>query len=286
MTKREVVELPQALVSKIQETISNYAIGFVGVRDPGTGQNPGKDQDGYVAGSGTLVSFGKSRGILTAAHVLKNLGRPQEYEFVLPFPRAKRHRLSVPAQHCETVLIGPSQNEADGPDIACLVLSDADARRIEPYKSFYDLEALKREVLYNPADLTIGVWQLVGMIEEMTKDADVQPRQERVKEFWCLMGEVGFPVETARDGYDFLDSEIKPPAGEVAPDSFGGTSGGALWHILLGRKDDVVDATKFVLSGVAYFESRQPNRRSIISNGRRTIYDKMLGALPAGKKDS
>ena len=215
-----------------------------------------------------MVSFGKSRGILTAAHVLKGLGKPSQFEFVLPFPRARRHRLSVPADHCEQVLIGPSKNEADGPDIGCLVLSDADARRIEPYKRFYDLDAIKGDVLDRPADLTIGLWQLIGMIEEMTKDAAAQPRNERVKEFWCLMGEVGFPIETTFEGHDYLESEIKPPEGQVAPKSFGGTSGGGLWHVLLGRKDGTLGVLKYILSGVPLYEFRKGKRP--LDNFKRT----------------
>lgn len=275
MAKGEVVELPEGFLTPTQEAIANFVVGFVEVR------NPKREEDAHAIGSGTLVRFGDRRGIITAAHVLDRLKRQAIYEFVVPFMQKRPHRLSIDAAHCEPVLFGPSRQEADGPDLACLVLSEPDARRFDPYRSFFNLDKRRDQILKHPEDVMTGVWQLAGMIEEMSKDADVQPRHERVKEFWCLMSEVGIPVPSERGGFDYFDCEVRAPAGEEIPKSFGGTSGGGLWHLLLKRNDGKVEVSSYFLSGVAYYEALGENRRAILCHGRKSIYDKMLQVLLA-----
>ena len=64
----------------VSAEIADFTVGFVIVR------THDGEQDAYLAGSGSLVAVGSVNGILTAAHVLKNL--PDEAEVgLVRFPR-------------------------------------------------------------------------------------------------------------------------------------------------------------------------------------------------------
>ena len=83
--------------------------------------------------------------------------------------------------------------------------------------------------------------------------------------------------------FDYLDFPAEYDENYEGPESFGGYSGGSLWHILANWKDDKIIVKDCILSGVAFWQSELIDSQRIIKcHGRKSIYqnliDKVLGA--------
>ena len=104
-----------ALKSDITERLSDYPIAFIKFEENG--------QKAYLAGSGTLVSVGDTKAILTADHVLRVLPDTGNVGLGLPTRFGPRlHSTQVPMCISEKMHVGKGDEEAKGPDIGLLIL--------------------------------------------------------------------------------------------------------------------------------------------------------------------
>lgn len=269
------IEIPETITVGAQERFSRYLVGFVAVSDDG------RMQDAAVAGSGTLVALGRTRAILTATHVLQYLSKFDDVGLVLPIPGKKPLQdFIVRREHCRSFSFGNGDDKPDGPDIGCLVLNEVDADRIVGMnKIFYNLEKRAEPVLARPYHHEIGLWYLGGLLGERTTDVPSPIPKLRTKAITYAINEVEILSEDSREGFDYFDCRPKKGDHENVPKSFGGTSGGALWHIIVGRhKDGSLVAWKEFLSGVPYYEFKD-NQKTVRCHGRKSIYDKIRTRL-------
>jgi hypothetical protein len=156
-----IVTIPTAGVSN---AMAAYTIGFVKLE---VHKNV---EDAIGSGSGTLVSVGKVRGILTAAHVLDNL--PDQGEVGIVEYRGQtihyRKRTIEMANTTKIVLRGDAFGP-DGPDLGFLRLAPDSVGWFEAIGSFYNL--LKhRSDESGAAPSPDSTDAVVGMIDERTKD--------------------------------------------------------------------------------------------------------------------
>jgi hypothetical protein len=145
------------------ERVGQHSVGFVRVL--------GNEDDAVVAGSGTLVSAGKRRAILTADHVLEQIPTSGKVWLVLCREGwTGTHRFELNAGVLHKITVGKASHTADGPDIGILVLPPPEAARLEAKQTFYNLDKRRERALAEPTIDPYG-WVLFGMIHERTKFA-------------------------------------------------------------------------------------------------------------------
>ena len=120
--------------------------------------------DAHFFGSGTLVSIGSIRGILTAEHVLDAL--PKKGPIGLAMPMRFGPALGNPQfrlDHVTQVRMGRGKQESDGPDLGFVVLPSSIASTIPSTKTFYNLLKRRKQVLEDPVSIyASGTWLLAG----------------------------------------------------------------------------------------------------------------------------
>ena len=245
-------------------------------------------ENGKFLGSGTLVSIGNTRAVLTADHVLGEL--PQEGDVGLVFPTrfdnspqsAPRAPKKVPMDYLEKKRVGRGKQEAEGPDIGLLVLPPLIISRFIPStKLFYNLAKHRTRVMENPWSIDTGIWALVGAPAEWTADAAPEAGFARVKEQPGMIGLGVVNKEYEQRGFDYLEFPVIYNASYESPNSFAGCSGGGLWHMQSSKTERGQRViTDSVLSGVAFWEyQRIDNKRIVKCHGRRSIYQQVADAL-------
>ena len=86
-------QVPQEVREDAAKGISDFMIGLVRIYETDSGQ------DADLAGSGTLVQFDDTYGILTAYHVLEYLRNTQEIGLILASRvRPRMHRFTLRAE--------------------------------------------------------------------------------------------------------------------------------------------------------------------------------------------
>ena len=249
-------------------------------------------QNGQLLGSGTLVSIGGTKAILTVDHVLEILPKTAEH-VCLVFPTrydnspqaAPRLPMNVPMKYLEKKTVGRGKQESDGPDLGLVVLPGHIASRFIPStKSYYNLTLPERRkrVMENPRSIDSGIWVLMGAPEEWIEQASPDARFERVQEQRGLMGIAGVNKEYARGGFDYLECVANYNAAYEGPNRFGGCSGGGLWHIHLSKKEhgQIVIKGRPILSGVPFWQSAIVDcKRTIRCHGRKSVYRRVIDAL-------
>lgn len=268
------------LVEKIGDEVSDFTIGFVKVC------THDKVQDALPAGSGSLVSIGSGRGILTAAHVLESLPNTNKTQIgLVRFPRVqpiKSERLVINMEQAEKLIIGTGPFNANGPDLGFLRLSSEDVGTLEARGNvFFNLQMRQEAVLANnqPGDRYFDA--ISGMVALWTKDLLHEDPRARVKTFNALFG-IGLVVkEHTINEHDLYDFEVTYGPGSASPDSYEGMSGGALWRVYCAKDGDgnlsVVDKKVF---GVAFHQSDIANNRRIITcHGPKSVYGTLIEAI-------
>jgi hypothetical protein len=263
-----VRDIPRELREEIAKYISDFAVGFVKLRDTPLGE------DAELAGSGTLVQIDDFFGILTAYHVLKNL--PQSGEIGLLLSTRSDPQLHAPKIKVEMVKkikIAYGNSVAKGPDIGFLLLQSVEVGWIKAIKSFYNLSLRREKLLTSAPNYQDGVWFLCGFAAERTSE-EPEAGFSKVKIFRGDIGAGGIIREFSADDFDYLDFEARYGGINEAPESFQGYSGGGIWQApLLRGRDGKLSAKEIILSGVAFHETgRTENRNVITCHGRCSVY--------------
>jgi hypothetical protein len=266
-------------IAEISREITNNTIGFARVftRD--------NVEDAVCAGSGTLVSIGSVRGILTAAHVVEAWEHDAEIGIIDALgnpPQFRKHL--VRADHAAWIKIGGQASGSNGPDIAFLRLPLENAEILAARKSFYNLSRHRDDALAHRWTGDDHLEDLVtGMIGHLTEvlPAD-RPLVRRIQFTAILSG--GFPT-MMKDvgGYDLYD--FKPTSNEpnfVLPDNYEGASGGAIWRYYITAKGGTIEIVDRRLVGVPFYQWF--DKGTIRYHGPRSIYghlyDKVVEKWP------
>lgn len=271
----------RALLESAVLTLNDYSIGFV---LPKTGRDV---LDAELGGSGTLVSIDEVHGILTARHVIEHLRKSDQIGLVLPSPGTNPYNNVFRTDECSDLSFCCQGWPADGPDLGILIPSPPVLSSLRAKKSFYNLSKRQERMLHKPERLEHGFWVLSGFAGEWTGDGSPQGGFQRVKFFKGMYGEGKVTEEYNRDDFDYLVFEALYNELYESPNSYGGYSGGALWHFLVKPDGDKLQVADRLLSGVAFYQSEKKTdgsghvTREITCHGRRSVYQALIDKVRA-----
>ncbi len=232
--------------------------------------------DFNLLGSGTFVKVKDKYGVLTAQHVInsKKFKNCDEVGFSI---REDRHKFSIKKKYLEVIEIGYPLSDKDGPDLALIILNEPDVSTVKATKSFWNMD----KYIESNIDIKIGAFCLFGCPNEMVTIEESLQRFEDSKSFGGLAGIAPVDKEWEREGFSFYNYVVSYDELSDTPDSFEGVSGAGLWHIKLFRnKEGLIKYDKPILAGVAFFQSSiDGNLRSIICNGKKSLYEKLYEYL-------
>ena len=272
-------------LQEIRDRIADYWAGFILV-----GENTAS-----FLGSGTLVSIGETKAILTAGHVLDALPETGRVGLALPTryePTLGNEGLLM--EHLTGVCFGRGENGSDGPDLGLLVLPNPVASRVIPStKNFYNL-LLRREPALDPqraidrdgsgepasdGDLA-ETWILAGTPAESESDGPPESGFDQIKEFEGQAGLGTVVSANTAEGFDYLRFSAKYDENYEGPGSFEGFSGGSLWHLRGVLDEGEFIVRDWILSGVPFWQSEIAGAERIITcHGPKSIYERLIDKI-------
>ncbi len=270
------------LLDTVHGDLVDFTVGFVKFCPP---QKP---TEMVLGGSGTLVSAGGVRAILTAGHVISNLPNSGLVGLILPTRFGnQRHQTKIDMALVKKIIIAQGFDESEGPDIGLLVLPDADLARFSNRKNFFNLSKRREKMLKNPHPATRGAWVLCGMVAEWTSNLPEERGIKYGKGFRGLCGPVVLTRERQKGRFDYFSVQVANNDSYEGPDNFGGCSGGGLWQLIMREKEDgslVIDES--ILVGVAFYQSGwENNLNNIECHGRKSIYKAVIKTLESLSTD-
>lgn len=258
-------DLPSTFTSEVGRDLSMYTIAFL---DAAT-------EPAARRGSGVLVTAGGVPAILTADHVVDLLPKTGRLGLFLT-PTNALH--SVEAVDVIPVRIARGGKDGEGPDLGAVLLKRSVAGSIAAKKSFFNLDIRRERMLASPPEGEAGLWCANGYLEERCQTAT---RPDGAVQFIYNFSGFGRPEEPQTSGdHDYFEMPIDYDATEM-PESWGGMSGGGLWHLeQLKRRDGDIVASGISLSGILFYQWFGPSGiRSVRAHGRRSVYDVAYRAI-------
>lgn len=266
------VIIPTAGVS---DAMAVYSIGFARL------ETHDRVEGAVGAGSGTPVSVGKVRGVLTAAHVLANLPEQGEVGIVEYRGQTTHYRKrTIEMANTTKMVLRADDFGPDGPDLGFLRLAADAVGWFDAIGSFYNLLKHRSDASgAAPApDFTDAV---VGMIDERTRDLPAERPRERRKGFEALFSNGTVSGERCVGGFDLFDFVPTDYPDFTLPGNYGGTSGGAVWRIYLKADGDKPEIAGVRLWGMPYYQSKKAGGHVLTCHGMGGIYGALLDAVVA-----
>jgi hypothetical protein len=272
-TKRREGLIPTAELSR---DVSNFMIGFgkIDVKD--------NAEVASSAGSGTLVTVDSIQGILTAAHVLDALPNSGHVAIILPAQSPAQFRRSViDMGHTSKLRIGSADKNQDGPDLGVLRLAPNDAASLSAIASFYNITRWANEMIASGVNALKPhfVDAVCGIVHERTRLLAVD-RGRRATSFDGVF--VGGQTSIIRyvNDYDLVDFEVTDKPDFPLPQSFEGTSGGALWRFYYKVVNEQPSVISRRLYGVPFWQSLTADGRKILTcHGPKSVYENVVVAV-------
>jgi hypothetical protein len=258
------------MFNPVWQSISSYLVGIVKLRKTDSFDKV------TLCGSGTLAEINGRHAILTAHHVIEALPNSGEIGLILaPQPA---HKFTLNVETLNKVKLARGWSESEGPDLGLILLPMERLGQIKALQSFYNLSKRREKMLSDPPEITRGVWLLCGYPDEWAKDQEAEGGFAQVTGFKALCYGGGVDNECIREGFDYLDFHVD--SGQLQ--SFGGVSGGGLWHVLLKKSlEGKLEVSDSIFSGVAFYESPLVDgSRSIRCHGRQSIYKNVYASVP------
>ena len=251
---------------------------------------------GRYFGSGTFATIDGCYGVLTASHVVKKgVLFAEEAQRALNEKRHKArrnpntakltmslnianhpHNFSIPLSVVHPVLIGDGDDSPTGPDLAFVLLPPQCIGEIRAKKSFWPISK-EPDVRIEAFDQRVGFVVAMGLPGER---AILQPGSHGFARLIELNYEGHFGAvdrHRKRGKHDYLDIAIGSKSHPLTPHSYGGMSGGGVWHVVFGRQA-ADPAKKLVyqppaLVGVAYYEYEVDDGKiGLHAHGPKSIY--------------
>ena len=260
-----MTSFPDVLYEEAIEGISRFSVGISGI-----------DVDGHrevsrQSGSGTLVDLDGTLCIVTADHVIDHV-RHRDRVGLLTDWRGESRRCVFDKIHLHYVRLPRGASEDLGPDLGAMLLPSTGEglATLQSQKVFYNLgKRIERFASSYPA-LSAGVWFPCGVLGEDSRRLPPERGFSNVTGHWGMIGLAPAPVESRRDGFDYLDLRGHLGVDLDMPDSFGGASGGGLWQGLIEKRvDGRLNLRELIFSGVIFYQSDVlDGARTLRSHGR------------------
>lgn len=265
-----IKDIPSGTKDEILESIAPFTIAFL--RD-----DPSGDGSADLVGSGVLVSAGRHRAILTAAHVLDAIPSTPRIGLLLG---QTNHIQSIDRGGVSMAVIARGSQEAQGPDLGIVRLAPSIASAVSARKAFYNLDLRREQVLNEPPDLRDGVWCVQGFLAENTSVIDDADGRGKTKCFYNFTGFGGPDTCMRRDEFDYFDFPVEHEARAESPVSWGGMSGGGMWQVRLKRESNELKRAGLLLAGVLYYQvATTPTSCGVIGHGLESVYAKAYNAI-------
>lgn len=262
-----IEDLPEEFQADTFRILNSFTTPLLRIR---TGEQA--DDQPLLIGSGTLVRIGKKCGILTAHHVVQPLKGP--FRLGLPITE-EENKYSVPEDRFSIIDIARGTTDSEGPDLAFIGLGVPDVTTIRAVKSFYDLDHDKEKMLAAAPALDAGVWAACGTLGIRTRiePSEIGSSAALAVNSYCAFSTPNRESETGE--FDYIELEVNYRVGPHVPETFGGTSGGGLWQVLIHENEKgEIERAGFYLSGVIFYETDVvDHHRSIRCHGRRSVYE-------------
>lgn len=264
-----------ALHDKAIERIASYSVGLIGIDLRAGNEVPTQ------SGSGTLVDLDGRLCIVTADHVIGDIARRDRLGLLIDWQGGLRRCVfERDALHFIRLSRGPTDDV--GPDLGAILLppSGENIASLRAHKSFYNLA--KRIDRFEGSYLPLGdgVWMPCGVLGEGTASLPPTDAFATVTGHWAMMGISLAPLESVRDGFDYLDLQADMGDADM-PRTFGGVSGGGLWQVRIAKHpDDRLEIHEVVFSGVIFYQSAVvAGRRQLRSHGRMSVHERLAMAI-------
>jgi hypothetical protein len=259
---------------------SHFTIGFARL------SKTDNVEDAVSAGSGTLVTVGSLHGVLTAAHVVDALPKTGKVGVILSAENpAQFQKQVINMEHTEPpVVMRGKEFGPIGPDLAFLRLTDEALGWLKAKSSFYSLTKRRDDVLANKEASKSHTDTITGIIHELTKALPGRGSNERRVVFQCIFCGVRNSALRCLKTYGLyyyqLANEHEPSF--KIPNSFEGTSGGAIWRFYVEQKDGKVQVIDRRLIAVPFHQSfTADGRREITCQSPKDIYGALVDQITA-----
>jgi hypothetical protein len=238
-------------------------------------------------GSGTLVSLGNIKGILTADHVWQHLLTGVEKNSFGMAIKGVPHRITYPIAGCTATVIGmySDLHAATGPDLTFIRLCDSNLNStIGAGKSWFPIKDDGFEIFdRSPFDKIQG-YISGAPVELVSVTGSGTPSTAFRVPHLIVTG--NFTNHREHDGFDYLDFDV--PAGTgIYPESYGGASGGGCWLMYQNALDPEGHQRgpiRVHLVGVIFYESAlhtANSTRTLLLHGPRSIYHNLIRQMRA-----
>jgi hypothetical protein len=236
-------------------------------------------EDAVPAGSGILVTVGAVAGILTAAHVVKNLpDRGQLALMRFPSNPALIQKQTIDMAMAEKLVIADGYGGPTGPDLGFVRLPMVNVGNLRASNSFLNLGV--RHAVELPAHKGEAcVDAVVGVVAEWTKELPPARPSTRMKSFELLFCAGTVTSKYQSGEFDLCTFQPDFEEGKEPPKSYGGVSGGGLWRTYF-----IPDGSNHVIEnrlvGIAFYEFPSADGpKGIICHGPRSIYERAIGKI-------
>lgn len=267
---------PDALHDEAIERIGRFSVGLSGIdlREHG--------EVSHQSGTGTLVDLDGTLCVVTADHVIDDI-RHRDRIGLLTDWQGGVLRCIFEKDHLQYVRLPRGATTNVGPDLGAIVLPRAGdgLATLKAHKVFYNLgKRIERFSGGYPA-LLDGVWFPCGVLAEGSQPLPPELGFAHVTGHWGMVGLASAPVETWRDGFDYLDLHGRPGVGPDMPNSFRGASGGGLWQGLIAENPDGrLELREVIFSGVIFYQSDVVEGvRTLRSHGRVSVHERLAEAI-------
>ncbi|HMF25950.1 MAG TPA: hypothetical protein VKG24_28025 [Pseudolabrys sp.] len=258
-----------------------FTVGFVGL----------ENDRAISLGSGTLIQFGKIRGVLTCAHVLAGdvdrqipgvLDRVEFGICCFPVRTGEVQTLRITRDMTRPVAIGTRPWNQQGPDLAFLRLPDADMTNLERLASVVDGMRQRANAFVGEPDTRHVANLVCGVINERTGPVQMRGNAAAVTTFEGLINSGCVVATSEADGMDLFRFQPVPGEGATLPSTYEGTSGGGLWRLYLKRGEDgTYSLIQSRLVGVAFWETPVEGELHIVCHGQQSLYRALFDRIRA-----
>jgi hypothetical protein len=214
-----IMSLPDSLLEETFEIVNSFSTPLLKLNPRGqTSNNP-------LIGSGTLITIGRQRGMLTAQHVAHELNG--DFELGLPITKIE-NRFTIPGDRLDILEIATPATPSEGPDLAFIGLSAVDASTIGAVKCFYDLDVDKEKILNDPLSLENGLWVASGTLGIGTLQGASEIGSGKCLAFNSYGGYAPAARECSIGKYDYIELPVTYTSAPNVPNTSGGMSSGGL----------------------------------------------------------